>query len=120
MRWCRSRPQGAAQATLDAAVLGDVLAGAMRAEIPDAALDRYARRRLWIATSVQASSARAGKDHHLPDEPEAQARNTRMAACAAVRSLAQMTTGLDHHPDFGCEAASSGHRWPAGPLIRDR
>lgn len=109
---------------------------------------RYASQRLSTATSVQASCTRAGEDHHLPEGPEAQTGNARMAACAAVRSLAQMTRpaiadlptyrpdaraaaatrfpadtvpsgsltqGLDHHPDFGCEATRSAHRLPAGP-----
>lgn len=74
--------QGAAQAIMDAAVLGDVLAGATSAEVPDA-LDRYVRRRLAVATGMQAGSARAGEDFHLPDGPEARARNARMAARAA-------------------------------------
>jgi salicylate hydroxylase len=74
--------QGAAQAILDAAVLGEVLSGAKPAEVPEA-LDRYARRRLATATSVQAGSARAGEEFHLPDGPEARARNARMAAHAA-------------------------------------
>ncbi|MGQ4385589.1 FAD-dependent monooxygenase [Streptomyces sp. SAS_270] len=74
--------QGAAQAIVDAAVLGDALAGTKPAEVP-AALDRYALRRISAATSVQASSARAGHDYHLPDGPEAQARNARLVAYAA-------------------------------------
>lgn len=74
--------QGAAQAILDAAVLGDVLGGVTPAEVP-AALDRYVRRRLAGATSMQARSARAGAEFHLPDGPEAEARNARMAAYAA-------------------------------------
>ncbi|WP_030612043.1 FAD-dependent oxidoreductase [Streptomyces fulvoviolaceus] len=73
--------QGAAQAIMDAAVLGDVLAGATSAGVPDA-LDRYARRRLSTATSVQAGSTRQGEVNHLPDGPEARARNARMAAHA--------------------------------------
>lgn len=73
--------QGAAQAIMDAAVLGDVLTGATPAEVPDA-LDRYARRRLSTATSVQAGSTRQGEVNHLPDGPEARARNARMAAHA--------------------------------------
>ncbi|SFN30076.1 salicylate hydroxylase [Streptomyces sp. cf124] len=74
--------QGAAQALVDAAVLGDCLAGATPADVPDA-LDRYVRRRLSAATKVQAGSARAGEDYHLPDGPEADARDARMAAQAA-------------------------------------
>ncbi|GAA4067640.1 FAD-dependent monooxygenase [Streptomyces shaanxiensis] len=73
--------QGAAQAILDAAVLGDVLTGATPTDVPDA-LDRYVRRRLAGATSMQARSARAGSEFHLPDGPEAEARNARMAAHA--------------------------------------
>jgi salicylate hydroxylase len=74
--------QGAAQAIMDAAVLGDCLTGTAPAEVP-AALDRYVRRRVPAATSVQASSARAGLDYHLPDGPEAEARNARLVALAA-------------------------------------
>ncbi|UUU28968.1 FAD-dependent monooxygenase [Streptomyces sp. CA-210063] len=74
--------QGAAQALVDATVLGDTLTGATPADVPDA-LDRYVRRRLATATKVQASSARAGEDYHLPDGPEARARNARLAAQAA-------------------------------------
>ncbi|WP_323187184.1 hypothetical protein [Streptomyces sp. NBC_00268] len=61
--------QGAAQAVLDTAVLGDALAVATPTEVGDA-LDPFARRRLSTATSVRACSAWAGKDHHLPDIPE--------------------------------------------------
>jgi salicylate hydroxylase len=83
--------QGAAQAILDAAVLGDVLTGATSADVPDA-LERYVRRRLAGATSMQARSARAGEDFHLPDGPEAQARNAHMAAHAAeYRFMPQAT-----------------------------
>lgn len=74
--------QGAAQALVDAAVLGDCLADAGQAEVPEA-LDRYVGRRLAAATRVQAGSARAGEDYHLPDGPEADARNARLAAQAA-------------------------------------
>jgi salicylate hydroxylase len=74
--------QGAAQAIMDAAVLGDAVAGTTPAGIP-AALDTYVRRRLATATSAQTGSARAGEDFHLPDGPEARARNARMAAQAA-------------------------------------
>ncbi|MER6290496.1 FAD-dependent monooxygenase [Streptomyces sviceus] len=74
--------QGAAQAVMDAAVLGDCLADAAPDEVPDA-LDRYVRRRAPAATTVQASSARAGHDYHVPDGPEAEARNARMVALAA-------------------------------------
>ncbi|MEV0222163.1 FAD-dependent monooxygenase [Streptomyces sp. NPDC050704] len=83
--------QGAAQAILDAAVLGDALAGATPAGVPDA-LDRYVRRRLSTATNMQAGAARAGEEFHLPDGPEARARNARMAAYAAEhRFLPQAT-----------------------------
>ncbi|NEA64359.1 FAD-dependent monooxygenase [Streptomyces sp. SID12488] len=71
--------QGAAQAIMDAAVLGDCLADTAPAEIPDA-LTRYVRRRLATATRVQAGSASAGDAYHLPDGPEAEARNARMVA----------------------------------------
>ncbi|WP_053849798.1 FAD-dependent monooxygenase [Streptomyces sp. NRRL B-24085] len=74
--------QGAAQAVMDAAVLGDCLTGAAPDEVPDA-LDRYVRRRAPAATAVQASSARAGHDYHVPDGPEAEQRNARLVALAA-------------------------------------
>jgi 2-polyprenyl-6-methoxyphenol hydroxylase-like FAD-dependent oxidoreductase len=84
--------QGAAQAIMDAAVLGDALADATSAEVPDA-LDRYVRRRLATATGMQAASARAGDDFHLPDGPEAQARNARMAAYADEHVFLPQATG---------------------------
>ncbi|WP_371660728.1 FAD-dependent monooxygenase [Streptomyces sp. NBC_00280] len=71
--------QGAAQALMDAAVLGDSLADTAPAEIP-VALTRYVRRRLATATRVQARSASAGDAYHLPDGPEAEARNAGMVA----------------------------------------
>ncbi|MGN9759266.1 FAD-dependent monooxygenase [Streptomyces sp. SD31] len=74
--------QGAAQAILDAAVLGDVMTGVIPADVPEA-LDRYVRRRRAGATGMQARSARAGGEFHVPDGPEAEARNARMAAHAA-------------------------------------
>ncbi|MET9831318.1 FAD-dependent monooxygenase [Streptomyces sp. NPDC006385] len=94
--------QGAAQAILDAAVLGDALKDATPADVPDA-LDHYARRRISAATSMQAASAQAGKDFHLPDGPEAEERNARMAAHAAEhrflpRAPAWRTVVLDRRP----------------------
>jgi salicylate hydroxylase len=83
--------QGAAQAIVDAAVLGDVLAEASPAEIPEA-LDRYVHRRLASATGMQARSAQAGIDFHLPDGPEAEARNARMAAYAAEHRFMPQAT----------------------------
>ncbi|MGK3943253.1 FAD-dependent monooxygenase [Streptomyces caeruleatus] len=74
--------QGAAQAIMDAAVLGDCLTGVTPEEVPEA-LDRYVRRRAPAATAVQAGSARAGHDYHLPDGPEAEERNARLVALAA-------------------------------------
>jgi salicylate hydroxylase len=74
--------QGAAQAVMDAAVLGDCLTGTAPDEVPEA-LDRYVRRRAPAATAVQTSSARAGHDYHVPDGPEAEARNARLVALAA-------------------------------------
>ncbi|MFS8204175.1 FAD-dependent monooxygenase [Streptomyces sp. CWNU-52B] len=84
--------QGAAQAIVDAAVLGDVLTGATPAEVPDA-LGRYVRRRLATATGMQAGAARAGDEFHLPDGPEARARNARMAAHAARNRFMPQATG---------------------------
>ncbi|MFJ6087135.1 FAD-dependent monooxygenase [Streptomyces sp. NPDC092369] len=83
--------QGAAQAIMDAGALGDALTDATPAEVPDA-LDRYVRRRLSTATRVQANSARAGGDYHLPDGPEAQARNARMAAYATENRFGPHST----------------------------
>ena len=37
-------------------------------------------RRFGTVGHVQAGSARAGEDYHLPDGPEARARNARMVA----------------------------------------
>ncbi|MEW2566278.1 FAD-dependent monooxygenase [Streptomyces sp. NPDC047070] len=84
--------QGAAQAIMDAAVLGDVLTDATPAEVPDA-LDRYVRRRLTTATSVQAGAARAGDEFHLPDGPEARTRDARMAAHAAGNRFMPQSAG---------------------------
>ncbi|MFD3315662.1 FAD-dependent monooxygenase [Streptomyces sp. NPDC058694] len=84
--------QGAAQAIMDAAVLGDALTGATPADVPDA-LDRYVRRRLTTATDMQANSARAGDEFHLPDGPEARARNARMAAYATEHVFLPQATG---------------------------
>ncbi|WP_369171740.1 FAD-dependent monooxygenase [Streptomyces sp. R28] len=83
--------QGAAQAILDAAVLGDVLRDATPPDVPDA-LDRYVRRRLAAATSMQARSAQAGGEFHLPDGPEADARNARMAAYATEHRFMPQAT----------------------------
>jgi salicylate hydroxylase len=71
--------QGAAQALMDAAVLGDSLTDAAPAQVPDA-LTRYVRRRLATATRVQTGSVNAGDTYHLPDGPEAEARNAGMVA----------------------------------------
>ena len=91
--------QGAAQAILDAAVLGDVLTDATPADVPDA-LDQYARRRIPAATGMQAASARAGRDFHLPDGPQALARNARMSAYAAEhRFLPQAPAWRTDAPD---------------------
>jgi salicylate hydroxylase len=88
--------QGAAQAILDAAVLGDCLRDAAPSDVPDA-LDRYEHRRLPQATSMQARSARAGEEFHLPDGPEARERNARMAAYAAEHRFMPVATawGVD-------------------------
>ncbi|MEU9188971.1 FAD-dependent monooxygenase [Streptomyces sp. NPDC048484] len=96
--------QGAAQAIVDAAVLGDVLTGATPAEVPDA-LDRYVRTRLATATSVQTGAARAGGEFHLPDGPEALTRNARMAAHAAGNRFMPQAAGWAL--DAGDEPAES-------------
>lgn len=83
--------QGAAQALMDAAVLGDTLADTTPAEVPEA-LTRYVRRRLATATSVQAGSASAGDVYHLPDGPEAEARNAGMRALATVNRFGPHAT----------------------------
>lgn len=83
--------QGAAQAIMDAAVLGDALAGTAPAEVPDA-LDRYVSRRLSTATGAQTNSARAGEDFHLPDGPEARSRNARMVAYGSENRFGPFST----------------------------
>ncbi|MEU6350757.1 FAD-dependent monooxygenase [Streptomyces sp. NPDC047072] len=83
--------QGAAQAILDAAVLGDCLADAAPTDVPEA-LERYVHRRLTTATGMQARSTRAGAEFHLPDGPEAEARNSRMAAHAAEHRFLPVAT----------------------------
>ncbi|CAM5242100.1 hypothetical protein SALBM311S_08314 [Streptomyces alboniger] len=89
-RWCRSRPRARHRRSWTRLALGDVLAGATPAEVPDA-LDRYVRRRLSAATSTQAASARAGEDFHLPDGPEGPGlgtpawRPTRPGTCSCLR-----------------------------------
>ncbi|NNN36197.1 NAD(P)-binding protein [Streptomyces sp. S3(2020)] len=93
--------QGAAQAILDAAVLGDCLGDTDPADVP-AALDRYVRLRLATATRMQARSAHAGDEFHLPDGPEAGTRNARMAAHAAEHRFLPVATAwatdtLDEH-----------------------
>ncbi|MGW1614212.1 FAD-dependent monooxygenase [Streptomyces sp. NPDC002285] len=95
--------QGAAQAILDAAALGDALTDAAPAEVPSA-LDRYAACRLPTATSTQAGSTQAGRDFHLPDGPEAKERDARMAAHAAEnrfmpQAAAWRADGWDDGPE---------------------
>ncbi|TXS50659.1 FAD-binding protein [Streptomyces sp. uw30] len=93
--------QGAAQAILDAAALGDAVTGTTSAEVP-CALDRYVGRRLPTATSTQAGSTQAGRDFHLPDGPEAEARNARMVAHAAEnRFMPQAAAWRRDGPDDG-------------------
>ncbi|MEU6140569.1 FAD-dependent monooxygenase [Streptomyces sp. NPDC047081] len=83
--------QGAAQAIMDAAVLGDCLTDVTPDAVPEA-LERYVRRRLDAATGMQARSAQAGEEFHLPDGPEAEARNARMAAYAAEHRFLPVAT----------------------------
>ncbi|MFE3037325.1 FAD-dependent monooxygenase [Streptomyces canus] len=92
--------QGAAQAVMDAAVLGDCLTDTAPDEVPEA-LGRYVRRRAPAATAVQASSARAGDDYHLPDGPEAESRNARLIALAAENRFGPHSAAwrLDPQPD---------------------
>ncbi|MEV5437514.1 FAD-dependent monooxygenase [Streptomyces sp. NPDC052682] len=92
--------QGAAQAIVDAAVLGDALTDVTPDEVPGA-LEGYVRRRLATATRVQADSARAGEDFHLPDGPEARARDARMAAHAAAHRFAPQAAAWAAGPADG-------------------
>ncbi|WP_435881206.1 FAD-dependent monooxygenase [Streptomyces bobili] len=78
--------QGAAQAILDAVVLGDALAAVSPAEVPEA-LHRYVARRIGSTTRVRAGSTRAGEDYHLPDGPEADARNSRLVSYGAENRI---------------------------------
>ena len=80
--------QGAAQAIIDAAVLGQQIARG-GSDVP-AALERYVARRVAMATSAQSSSKQAGESFHLADGPEADARNARMAARAARNAFSPM------------------------------
>jgi salicylate hydroxylase len=73
--------QGAAQAILDAAVLGMALADAKTANVP-AALESYATSRRASANDAHRRSATESVRLHLPDGPEADARNAEMAALA--------------------------------------
>ncbi|MFE9674305.1 hypothetical protein ACFYO5_09300 [Streptomyces sp. NPDC006259] len=61
---------------------GAVLDRATRSEVPEA-LDRYVDRRIGRTTRVQAGSARADEEYHLPDGPEDLARNARLVSYAA-------------------------------------
>jgi salicylate hydroxylase len=89
--------QGAAQAIVDAAVLTDCLTDASPAAVPDA-LERYVRRRLPQATSMQARSAAAGEEFHLPDGPRAEDRNARMAAHAAEHRFMPVANAWGEEP----------------------
>jgi salicylate hydroxylase len=73
--------QGAAQAILDAAVLGMTLAGAASGDVP-AALESYANRRRASAVDTHQRSAAESVRFHLPDGPQADARNAEMRALA--------------------------------------
>lgn len=92
--------QGAAQAILDAAVLGDCLTDASPADVPEA-LDRYVGRRLATATGMQARSASAGEEFHLPDGPQARARNARMAAHAVESRFLPVATAWAADKEHG-------------------
>ncbi|MFE5819700.1 FAD-dependent monooxygenase [Streptomyces sp. NPDC056479] len=99
--------QGAAQAILDAAVLGDALRNAAADAVPEA-LDAYVHRRLATASGMQSRSAQAGTEFHLPDGPEAEARNARMAAHAAEhRFMPQAPTWREEAPDDRPEPSPS-------------
>jgi salicylate hydroxylase len=71
--------QGAAQAILDAAVLGMALAQRDTSDIP-AALELYGTRRRASATDAHRRSAAESVRFHLPDGPDADARDAEMAA----------------------------------------
>jgi len=73
--------QGAAQAILDAAVLGMALADASAGDVPTA-LESYATKRHTSATDAHRRSAAESIRFHLPDGPEADARDAAMAALA--------------------------------------
>lgn len=96
--------QGAAQAIQDAAVLGLVLDGISRDDVP-AALERYVARRLDVATGMQTRSAEAGNRFHLPDGPEATTRNAAMAAYADEHRFGPQaaTWGLDVYAQAAAE-----------------
>lgn len=103
--------QGAAQAIVDAAVLGQQIARG--ADDVPAALERYVLRRLAMATSAQSSSKQAGESFHLADGPEADGRNERMAAHAAQNAFSPMwsawaeDTDDDQPPTVAAPATAS-------------
>lgn len=70
--------QGAAQGVEDAAVLARCLRGADRASLPQALL-RYEHLRRPRATQVQLMSRGRELQNHLPDGPEQEARDARLA-----------------------------------------
>lgn len=70
--------QGASQAMEDAAVLAEELGAVARADIPSA-LARYVSRRSKHAGMVQDASLRNKDFYHLPDGPEQEARDTKLA-----------------------------------------
>jgi salicylate hydroxylase len=70
--------QGAAQAVEDAAVLAGCLRGADRASLPQA-LQRYDHVRRPRTTRVQLMSRGREIQNHLPDGPEQEARDARLA-----------------------------------------
>lgn len=76
--------QGACQAAEDAAVLATCLAQATAATVP-AALARYEALRRPRAAQVQLMSRGREVANHLPDGPEQQARDARLAAGEPLR-----------------------------------
>jgi salicylate hydroxylase len=71
--------QGAAQAVEDAAVLGACLRDATPASVPQA-LQRYEQLRRPRATHIQLMSRGREEQNHLPDGPEQEARDGRLAS----------------------------------------
>lgn len=79
--------QGAAQCLEDAEILAAVLAAAGPSSV-EAALQRYEALRRPRANEVLIGSRSAAVQNHLPDGPEQEARDARLASSDPLRQIA--------------------------------